>query len=530
MLKRLSELGLGDVVFTPGYFRDGAGREFAPRESAALLAAASDAPVYGPYSTFIGTGVVGGSMPAFIDMGREAAKTVNDLLDGATPATLQLPAHVPAKVQIDWGQARRWGIADEAIPADAIVHFKELTFWELHRDKVIAIATVILLQAALIAALLVERRLRHRTASALADSERRMNLAARAARLSILAWGITRDKVGVAAKRRRHAGAAKESPIHFDQVLESVHPADREALERALRQAVAKDEELDVEYRTLAPDGELHWVSMRGRVEKGSEQRLTGVALDITARKGAELQAEKDRSALTHMTRVSMMGQLSASIAHQLNQPLAAILGNAETARKMLDREGLDLVELREICNDIVAEDLRAAEVIRRLGALYKRGELRLASLDLNELVLETLDLVRTELATRHVVPVAELAPSLPAIEADRVQLQQVLLNLILNGADAMNDTEAMQRKLVIRTELGGAQVRLCVVDQGKGIAQQDLKNVFDAFWSTKPGGIGVGLAICQSIIRAHHGTMTAVNNPAGGATFCATWPVRPKA
>ena len=130
------------------------------------------------------------------------------------------------------------------------------------------------------------------------------------------------------------------------------------------------------------------------------------MALDITERKAAELQAEKDRAALTHLTRVSMMGQLSASIAHQLNQPLAAILGNAEAARKMLARERLDLVELKEICDDIVTEDNRAAEVIRRLGALYKRGEMKFAPLDLNELVRETLELVRTELMTRHVMPV----------------------------------------------------------------------------------------------------------------------------
>ena len=145
--------------------------------------------------------------------------------------------------------------------------------------------------------------------------------------------------------------------------------------------------------------------------EKGNGEHVLGVAVDITEHKLAELRAVEDRAALRHMTRVSMLGQLSASIAHQLNQPLAAILGNAEAARKMLSRDGVDLAELREICDDIVTEDNRAAEVIRRLGALYKRGDMKMEPLDLNELIRETLDLLRAELLTRNVVPRTDLAP-----------------------------------------------------------------------------------------------------------------------
>ncbi|MDM0107944.1 HAMP domain-containing sensor histidine kinase [Variovorax sp. J22R24] len=406
---KLRALSKQDIVFTPGYFKDGAGREFSPRQAAALVAAASaGAPVYGPFSTFIGTGVVGGRMAGYAEMGRQASMAVNKLLEGTPPAALGQPAIMPSVTHVDWRQAQRWGIADADIPSGAIVHFREPTFWEAHRGQLLLVLAVMLIQAALIAALLIERRLRRRTAS---------------------------------------------------------------------------------------------------------------------ARKEAELQSEKDRAALTHMTRVSMMGQLSAAIAHQLNQPLAAILGNAEAARKMLGREHPDLAELKEICDDIITEDLRAAEVIRRLGALFRRGEMQLAPLDLNELVTETLDLARTELMTRHVSPVTELAP-LPLVDGGRVQLQQVLLNLILNAADAMNEVDPERRRLKIRTDLDGAKVRLLVIDQGTGIAPADTKNVFSAFWSTKAGGTGIGLAICQSIVTAHRGTLTAANNPDGGATFCATWPV----
>jgi signal transduction histidine kinase len=525
VLKRLAALGEGDVVYTPGYFRDGAGREFAPRESAVLMAAASGAPIYAPYNTFLGTGIVGGRMPSFYEMGRQAALTVNGLLDGIVPAALQIPASSKSFVAVDWRQVVRWGIDPAAVPADAVVHFREPSFWEAHRGQAIAIAGVIVVQALFIAALLIERRHRRRTAAELRESQVQMSLAARTARLSVLTWDISRDAGTHAGTRMpsREAGASR-IPLHL--VLESVHPADRERFERAVWQAVDREEELEVEYRSLRPNGEVQWIVARGRAEQAGGT-LSGIATDVTARKNAEQQAEKDRSALTHMSRVSTMGQLSVSIAHQLNQPLAAILGNAEAARKMLGHDVPDIPELKEICDDIIAENKRATEVIRRLGALYRRGELKVAPVNLNELVDETLDLVRTELMSRHVVARTHLAPSPLIVDGGRVQLQQVLLNLVLNAADAMSELAAEQRHLEIATEIDGPNVLLRVVDHGTGIATENLKNVFEAFWSSKPGGIGVGLAICLSIVAAHHGTLTASNNPDGGATFCATWPVR---
>ncbi len=193
----------------------------------------------------------------------------------------------------------------------------------------------------------------------------------------------------------------------------------------------------------------------------------------------------------------------------------------------MLEREKVDLAELREICDDIVTEDQRAAEIIRGLRELYNRGELKLEPLDVNTLVRETLDFLWHEMLTRHVTTVTDLMPALPPIHGDRVQLQQVLLNLILNATDAMSANAGEDRIVTIRTELAGAEVRLSVVDRGPGIAAGDLKNVFDAFWSTKAGGMGMGLAICKAIVVAHGGSITAVNNPDGGAIFCVVLPLR---
>ena len=524
VMTRLAALGSSDVVYTTSFFRDGKGIIFVPRDVLAQMAAVSGAPIFGPYDTFLGTGVVGGRMASFAGMGRQAAIVATSLLRGAKPSRLRASRVAPAPANIDWRQVIKWNIDPSLIPADAVVHFREPTLWEAHRKQAIVIAVVIMLQAVLIAALLIQRRRQKRTADALTESKVQMSLAARAARISIWVWDVGQETLPNAARKKKTDPSV--IPVELGAVLKGVHPADRERLARAVKLAAVQGEELDVEYRQLHPDGATSWIAARGRAEKLGE-RLTGVALDITARKSAEQQAEKDRSALTHLARVSMMSQLSVSIAHQLNQPLAAILGNAEVARKMLDRAQPDIAELKEICGDIIAADRRATDVIRRLTALYRRGELKIAPLNLNELICETLDLVRTQLMDRHVVPLIELAPAPPIVEGDRVQLQQVLLNLTLNAVDAMSEVAAEERRLTIRTEVQGPNLEVRVIDRGTGIPPENLANVFEAFWSSKANGIGVGLAICKSIMTAHHGTLTVSNNLDRGVTFCATWPVR---
>jgi PAS domain S-box-containing protein len=523
---RLAALTREALVYTPGFFVDGAGRTTTPRESVTMMAAASGAPIYVPYASEIGAGAVGGRMPSFVQIGRETRTIVDRLLEGAPASAITVPSAIPTAVQLDWRQVRKWGIHADLIPPDADIRFREPTFWEAHRAWVIIAAAVMLVQAGLIGALLVERRRRRSTAAALTESEQRIRLAAQAARLSTFIWNLGRNGIAANAGLRKRTGQPRDTTESFDHVLQSVHPADRDRFGIAARKAAADNTELDVEYRTLQPDGEVRWFTARGQPSAGDSNRLTGVSMDITARKTAELQAEADRAALTHMSRVATMGQLSAAIAHQLNQPLAAILGNAETARKMLGRNDASPEELREILDDIVTEDHRAADVIRRLGALYRRGEIELSALDLNDLVRETLDVLRTELTLRKVASTLDLAASLPHVEGSRVHLQQVLLNLVLNATDSMAALDPNRREVVIRTSSDGEQVRVCVVDRGTGIAPGDLPRVFDPFWSTKETGLGVGLAICKAIVGAHRGTITAENNPEGGAAFCFTLPV----
>lgn len=515
--KRLAALGRDSVIFTPGYFMDGAGNQLLPREAVRRMAEVAPGPVYAPYSTFMGTGVVGGYMPSFRDMGRETGQAVLRLLDGVAPGDLGLLTTMPLTLRVDWRQVLRWGIDPAAIPSDARLEFKAPTFWEQYRTLVLAAAAVVILQTALIAALLLERRRRRRTATDLAQSERLMGLAAKAAQLSPWVWEVSQP-----------LAPPISDPSHdFARVFETIHPQDRTAVKQAVQRAIGEGAELATEYRVLSEDGSVRWVAARGRADGPSGQRLIGVSLDITQRKEAEFRAEQDQTALRHLTRVSLLGQLSASIAHQLNQPLTSILGNAEAAQKMLERQPLDLVELRDICADIVAEDQRAADIIRQLGALFKRGEAAFTPLDVKQLVQDTLALVRTDFLARHVNIVAEFAPSLPQVDGDRVQLQQLLLNLLANAADAMGAVPPLERQVVISTDLTDGQIRVCVADRGPGVADSDMERLFNPFWSTKLGGMGIGLTICQSVALAHGGSLSVSNRPEGGAVFCLSVPAR---
>jgi signal transduction histidine kinase/integral membrane sensor domain MASE1 len=249
---------------------------------------------------------------------------------------------------------------------------------------------------------------------------------------------------------------------------------------------------------------------------------------NVTARRRAQIEVEAQRRELSHLARVSVLGQLSGAFAHELNQPLTAILSNAETGRQLLRRQPADLDQLAAILGDIVSDNQRAAAVIHRLRALLKRGERRVQRLEAGELVDEVLDLARTELSARHVNVSVIVEPDLPPFIGDKVQLQQVLLNFILNGCEAMSATAPTDRRLVISVRHDptvGLHFAIC--DAGTGIAPDLLDRLFEPFVTTKPDGLGLGLSISRTIVAAHGGRLWAENNPYGGATMHCLLPVR---
>jgi len=250
--------------------------------------------------------------------------------------------------------------------------------------------------------------------------------------------------------------------------------------------------------------------------------------VDITQRKLAELEAARQRHDLAHLARVTALGELSSSLAHELTHPLTAILSNAQAAQRFLAHDDVDLDEVREILNDIVTQDQRAGEVIHGLRLLLKKGELQehCDDVDLNEVIRNLVKLMRSDLINRNVTVDTDLAQNLPAVTGDRVQLQQVLLNLMLNGCEAMADYDSSERRLLIASQWENGAVRVSVTDRGGGILEKNMQQVFERFFTTKKEGMGLGLSVCRTIIDAHRGKIWATNDAGCGATFHFSLPI----
>ncbi len=396
VLQRLSELDERALVFTPGYFRDGEGRDSFPKETIDLMARAANAPIYVPFDTFLGTGVVGGRMASFHDVGNHGAKIVARVFARANAQELDLPPFMPTQLHVDWRQLARWDIDPSALPADTIEHFRQPGYWEEHYREVLIAFTIVAFQAALISLLLLERHRRHRTEAAL----------------------------------------------------------------------------------------------------------------------------QKNRFELAHASRLAIAGELTGSITHEISQPLGAILSNAAAGELMLQSGAHDTNALRDILQDIQRDDIRASQVMRRLRALLQKHEVDHAVIDLNEVLSEVADILRAEALRRNVALTVSLAQAPADIKGDRVQIQQVLINLVLNALDSVMEVAPVRRQIHVGLVLSDRTITVKVQDRGVGIPPENVTRVFDSFFTTKAEGIGLGLSIVRTIIEAHGGKIGVQNLQPHGAVF----------
>jgi PAS domain S-box-containing protein len=369
------------------------------------------------------------------------------------------------------------------------------------------------------------------TEEALYESQKRYRMATEAGRVGVWDLNLETGELYVDPRLKALLGFREdEIGNHLDDWVQRLHSDDLGSA-TAVAQGHIRGETsfYEFEHRVLHKDGSIRWFLARGRLPRrsdGAALHMLGTYTEITERKGAELQVERQRNELAHLSRFTMLGTLSGALAHELNQPLTAILSNAQAALRFLARDSANLNEVRDILKDIVDDNRRASEVIQRLRLLLGKGETQHQPLDLNEVVQDALRLVRSDLVNNRLTVHSELTPQLPAICGDRVQLQQVLLNLVMNASTAMADSVSAERSLVVRTALlHGETVCVSVQDQGTGIPPENLERIFDPFFTTRAQGMGFGLTICRAIIRAHGGRLWADNNRDGGASFHFTLP-----
>jgi len=316
----------------------------------------------------------------------------------------------------------------------------------------------------------------------------------------------------------------------MERVLLHTAPEDRNLVRASFEQSLRREGEIDLRHRLLMPDGELKYVQVLARPqcnEDGSCEYL-GALIDVTAAVLAEQALHRSQVQLAHATRVTMLGELAASIAHEVNQPLAAISTNGEACLRWMNRPQPDLDEARAAVNSILEASQRATGVIRRIRALARRSDPQHAPLDINAVVEESVDLVRRELDNHQVALMLSLAPGLAPVHGDRVQLQQVLINLLMNAIQAMAACAPGQAVLTLHTQrcddVEQCAVQVSVSDSGPGIPVAAMPRLFEAFYSTKQDGMGMGLPICRSIIETHGGRIwarpPAPDSPVAGATI----------
>jgi PAS domain S-box-containing protein len=307
-------------------------------------------------------------------------------------------------------------------------------------------------------------------------------------------------------------------PVTLERIRTRIHPDDHAMFADVIDRARAYGTGFEYEQRLLMPDGSVKYLHVVAHAAGNLE--FIGAVQDVTERRRAQEQLDRARSELTHVARVTSLGTLAASIAHEVNQPLSAIVTNASTCLRMLAAEPPNLDGARETARRTIRDGHRASEVVTRLRGLFTRKAVVAESIDLNAATSEVITLTASELRRDGVVVREELADGLPAVTGDRVQLQQVILNLLLNATDAMSGVDDRPRELVVRTGFDEGGVCVSVQDSGVGFAPEDRERLFEAFYTTKAQGMGIGLSVSRSVIERHHGRLWAVRNEGPGATF----------
>ncbi len=362
-----------------------------------------------------------------------------------------------------------------------------------------------------------------RSEAELRRSEAFLAEAQRLSQTGSFSWRVATDEITWSEEAYRIYGIDPTVPVTFELIRTRVHPDNLSMLQEVIDRVRREDGDFDYESRLLMPDHSikyLHVVAHGGRNRDG-ELELVGTVQDVTERRLAEEALAKARSELAHVARVTTLGALTASIAHEVNQPLSGIITNASTCLRMLDADPPNVDGARETVRRTLRDGNRASDVITRLRALFGKKSATTESVDLNEATREVIALSRTDLQSTGVILRTELADDLPWVTGDRVQLQQVILNLLLNASDAMSGVYDRPRQVVISTDPDERdRVRLTVRDAGVGFDPQAVNRLFDAFYTTKSGGMGIGLSVSRSIIEGHHGRLWAALNDGPGATF----------
>jgi PAS domain S-box-containing protein len=422
-------------------------------------------------------------------------------------------------------ELKRWEIEEASLPPGSIVKNRQYSAWDLYKWYIIGGILFVLFQTVIVGFLVVLVGKQKRTEASLREAEERYRSLYEHAPVAYFSARVEDGAILECNETAAHLlGYNREailkmgvSDFYDDQ--EPGEKADGHVFDRVRRGEALQDVEIQVRNRAGSP----MWVRLSADPVKeanGGVVEIRGALMDISERKRAETEALRARTELLRVERSSRLGEMVASLAHELNQPLAAILSSAQAALRFMKSDRHDSELFRTILNNIVQDDKRAAGIITGLRSMVRREERDKEPLDVNEVVRDVLALFRGEAIIRHVEIETDLDHSIPMISGDRVQLQQVLLNLVVNAAEAMSDGAHTMQRIHLRTRGTDVGVEMAVRDWGPGIDPGKLEDIWEPFFTTKRAGMGMGLSVSSSIIRSHGGRIWAKNNADGGATF----------
>jgi PAS domain S-box-containing protein len=531
VLHRVSSLPPQTVVIYLTMLRDSTSQGFVPREALERVAQGANAPVYGLWENLLGRGIVGGHLMSFTEQGRLAGEMGRRVLNGEKPENIPIVYEGADVYEFDWRQLKRWGLKESDLPPGSLVRFKEPSLWESHKREVIGTGAAFSVLSLLVVGLLINLGRRRIADKKLRQAELKYRIVAD----FTYDWEYWQNPDGtwryVSPACERISGHRPEEFLGRPGLLRDIIVSeDRDRWDRHNCNAQKDPGDREIQFRIKRPDGSIRWIEHDCQPVNDDAGEFIGVRAsnrDITERRQAEMSEQQHREQLTHVARVATMGELTASLAHEVNQPLNAVMNNAQAALRFLHREQPDLEEVGEALGDIVRDGKRAAEVIQRLRQFLRPGEMHAQAVVINQLIMETAALTRNEFQGSNIRIRFSLTDNLPLVWADRIQIQQVVLNLLMNAKEAMDQAGTNPREILVMTEQEDEEtVKVSFRDRGPGLTSENLEKIFEPFYTTKTAGMGLGLAISRSIIASLGGRVWAAPNPDQGITLAFTLPI----
>lgn len=570
VIARVKNLPMHSIVLCQRQTRGSEGRSVVPRDAVASIAQAANVPVYGTFDVWMGTGIVGGRVASHEEMGKRIAQMALRIAQGAKPA--EIPIETSGLIPMfDSRQMRRWGISERALPPGSVVLFRESSFWEEYKWRIIGVVLLVAFEAVLITVLLFERKKRQRANELLSE---RLRFETLLAKLSADFTDLPGSKVELTIGKwiedlktflkvdnieLINVSANGEGVSNKFSLLQSVREGEASvllsgsALDR-LRQGEIinyarlpagrrSDEENEQDHNRksllaipIAVNGAkcALMFSTKTHYRQWPNDLLPRLRLiaEIFAnaldREHSAEELQKTRTDLAHVGRLTAMGEMAASIAHEVNQPLTAIATYGDACVRLLSAESPNVDKSLEAIRHIISDSMRASEVIKRIRSLVKKSDRNNAALDLNEVIHEVIALTESDLLRHQIQLRLALAPDLVPVFGDRVELQQVVLNMVLNSIEAMQPITGRARELTIASCVNTAgEITVRVSDSGIGLPVDYQQKIFEHFVTSKPDGLGMGLSISRTIIETHGGRLWAEPNSPHGATFLFSLPTK---